>query len=178
LYYGRLFLPTNVEDLRAVTSVAQGGVAADPTLPERDHFYEAGFIHRFPFGLVSKFAGYYKLSTPGIDDNTVPGSNILTSVNIAKVKITGVEMVQEIRPPGPFSAYLNIALNHAYGNGPITGGFFPADAPQGFFDLDHDQRLSAVASALTARVSPTASILPFAVARMERVSSISTEESR
>jgi hypothetical protein len=146
LYYGRLFLPTNVEDLRAVTSVAQGGVAADPTLPERDHFYEAGFIHRFPFGLVSKFAGYYKLSTPGIDDNTVPGSNIVTSVNIAKVKITGIEMVQEIRPPGPFSAYLNVALNHAYGNGPITGGFFPADAPQGYFDLDHDQRLSAVAS--------------------------------
>ena len=147
LYYGRLFLPTNVEDLRAVTSVAQGGVAADPTLPERDHFYEAGFIHRFPFGLVSKFAAYYKLSTPGIDDNTVPGSNIVTSVNIAKVKITGLEMVQEIRPPGPFSAYLNVALNHAYGNGPITGGFFPTDAPQGFFDLDHDQRVSAVASA-------------------------------
>ncbi|MDB4872384.1 MAG: hypothetical protein JWL97_3388 [Gemmatimonadales bacterium] len=146
LYYGRLFLPTNVEDLRAVTSVAQGGVATDPTLPERDHFYEAGYIHRFPFGLVSKFSAYYKHSTPGIDDNTVPGSNIVTSVNLADAKITGIETVQEIRPPGPFSAYLNVALNHAYGNGPITGGFFPADAPQGFFDLDHDQRLSAVAS--------------------------------
>jgi hypothetical protein len=146
LYYGRLFIPTNVEDLRAVTSVAQGGVAADPTLPERDHFYEAGFIHRFPFGLVSKFAAYRKVSTPGIDDNTVPGSNIVTSVNIARAKITGIETVQEIRPPGPFSAYLNVALNHAYGNGPITGGFFPDKAPQGFFDLDHDQRLSAVAS--------------------------------
>jgi hypothetical protein len=146
LYYGRLFIPTNVEDLRAVTSVAQGGVAADPTLPERDHFYEGGFIHRFPFGLVSKFAAYHKVSTPGIDDNTVPGSSIVTSVNIAKVKILGIETVQEIRPPGPFSAYLNVALNHAYGSGPITGGFFPAKAPQGFFDLDHDQRLSVVAS--------------------------------
>jgi hypothetical protein len=146
LYYGRLFLPTNVEDLRAVTSVAQGGKATDPTLPERDHFYEAGYIHRFPFGLVSKFSAYYKHSTPGIDDNTVPGSNIVTSVNLADAKITGIETVQEIRPPGPFSAYLNVALNHAYGNGPITGGFFPTDAPQGFFDLDHDQRLSAVAS--------------------------------
>jgi len=146
LYYGRLFIPTNVEDLRAITSVAQGGTATDPTLPERDNFYEAGFIHRFPFGLVSKFAGYYKQSTPGIDDNTVPGSAIVTSVNIAKAKITGIETVQEIRPPGPFSAYINVALNHAYGIGPITGGFFPADAPQGYFDLDHDQRLSAVAS--------------------------------
>jgi hypothetical protein len=146
LYYGRLFLPTNVEDLRAVTSVAQGGVATEPTLPERDQFYEAGYVHRFPFGLVSKFSAYYKHSTPGIDDNTVPGSNIVTSVNIADVKITGLETVQEIRPPGPFSAYLNLALNHAYGKGPITGGFFPTDEPTGFFDLDHDQRLSALGS--------------------------------
>jgi hypothetical protein len=146
LYYGRLFLPTNVEDLRAITSVSQGGTAAEPTLPERDNFYEAGVVHRFPFGLVSKFSGYYKESTPGIDDNTVPGSAIVTSVNIAKVKITGLETVQEIRPPGPFSAYLNAALNHAYGRGPITGGFFPTDEPQGFFDLDHDQRLSVLGS--------------------------------
>ncbi|HJQ11905.1 MAG TPA: TonB-dependent receptor [Gemmatimonadaceae bacterium] len=146
LYYGRLFVPTNVEDLRAITSVAQQGQVAEPTLPERDHFYEAGFLHRFPFGLVSKFSGYYKQSSPGIDDNTVPGSAIVTSVNIAKVKIAGIETVQEIRPPGPFSAYLNVALNHAYGRGPITGGFFPTDEPQGFFDLDHDQRLSALAS--------------------------------
>ena len=147
LYYGRLFLPTNVEDLRAITSVAQAGVTAEPTLPERDNFYEAGYVHRFPFGVVSKFSGYYKESSPGIDDATVPGSAIVTSVNIAKAKITGIEMVQEIRPPGPFSAYLNVALNHAYGHGPITGGFFPADAPQGFFDLDHDQRLSMLGSA-------------------------------
>jgi hypothetical protein len=146
LYYGRLFMPTNVEDLRAITSVAQGGSATEPTLPERDNFYEAGFLHRFPFGLVSKFSGYYKQSSPGIDDNTVPGSAIVTSVNIAKVRITGIETVQEIRPPGPFSAYLNAALNHAYGRGPITGGFFPTDEPQGYFDLDHDQRLSVVGS--------------------------------
>jgi len=33
--------------------------------------------------------------------------------------------VLEIRPAGPISAYANVALNHAYGYGPITGGFFP-----------------------------------------------------
>ena len=47
-YYGRLFLPTNVEDLRAITSVAQAGEVATPTLPERDNFYEAGLIQRIP----------------------------------------------------------------------------------------------------------------------------------
>jgi hypothetical protein len=150
VYYGRLFLPTNVEDLRAITSTAQGGVAAAPTLPERDNFYEVGYVHRFPFGLVTKLSGYKKESTPGIDDATVPGTAIVTSVNIATVSITGLEGVLEIRPRGPFSGYVNLAINHAYGSHPITGGFFPPDSSPGLFDLDHDQRVSGVATAVYA----------------------------
>ena len=146
VYYGRLFLPTNVEDLRAITSDAQGGVVAAPTLPERDDFYEVGYVHRFPLGVVTKLSAYHKRSTPGIDDNTVPGSAIVTSVNIEQVRITGIEGVVEIRPRGPVSGYVNVALNHAYGYGTITGGFFPVVPPSGTFDLDHDQRLSGVAN--------------------------------
>jgi len=146
-YYGRQFVPTNVEDLRAITSVAQGDTTTAPTLPERDNFYELGLIQRFPGGVNLKLSGYRKDSKPGIDDNTVPGSAIVTSVNIADVHVTGIETVVELRPQGPFTGYLNVALNHAYGEGPITGGFFPTETPQGFFDLDHDQRLSIVGSA-------------------------------
>jgi hypothetical protein len=146
-YYGRLFMPTNVEDLRAITSVAQGGVAAEPTLPERDNFYELGLIQRLPAGVNVKLSGYKKDSKPGMDDNTVPGSAIVTSVNIANVHITGIEGVLELRPQGPVSAYVNAALAHAWGHGPITGGFFQEDNPAGDFDLDHDQRLSVTASA-------------------------------
>jgi len=148
VYYARLFLPTNVEDLRAITSTSQGGVVAAPTLPERDDFFELGFVHRFPFGVVSKISAYRKKSTPGIDDATVAGTAIVTSVNISQVSITGLEGVLEIRPSGPFSGYVNLAINHAYGNHPITGGFFPADSSPGYFDLDHDQRVSGVASAV------------------------------
>ena len=100
-YYGRLFLPTNVEDLRAITSVAQGGVAAAPTLPERDDFVEVGLVHRFPAGVVTKLSLYHKSSSPGIDDNTVPGSAITTSVNIDQVRITGVEGRRRDPSPGP-----------------------------------------------------------------------------
>ncbi len=146
VYYGRLFLPTNVEDLRAITSDAQGGVVASPTLPERDDFCEVGYVHRFPVGIVAKLSAYHKRSSPGIDDNTVPGSAIVTSVDIEQVRITGIEGVVEIRPRGPVSGYVNVALNHAWGDGAITGGFFPAQPPSGKFDLDHDQRLSGVAS--------------------------------
>lgn len=150
VYYGRLFLPTNVEDLRAITNTAQGGVVAEPTIPERDNFYEVGYVHRFPAGVVTKLSAYQKQSTPGIDDATIPGTAILTSVNIGQVRITGIEAVAELRPRGPVSGYLNLALNHAYGRKPITGGFFPADTTAGTFDLDHDQRLSGAASVVYA----------------------------
>ena len=146
VYYGRLFLPTNVEDLRAITSTAQGGVAADPTVPERDDFYEVGYVHRFPIGVVTKLSAYHKRSSPGIDDATIPGTAILTSVNIGRVRITGIEGVVEVRPRGPVSGYLNLALNHAYGFDGVTGGFFPPSTDSTPFDLDHDQRLSGVAS--------------------------------
>ncbi len=63
------------------------------------------------------------------------------------MRITGVEGVLEVRPSGPLSGYINAALNHAYGYGAITGGFFPTEPPAGTFDLDHDQRLSIVGSA-------------------------------
>ena len=150
VYYGRLFVPTNVEDLRAITSTAQGGVATAPTLPERDHFFEAGYVHRFLFGVVTKLSVYHKHSSPGIDDNTVPGSAIVTSVNITQVRVTGIESVVEIRPRGPLSGYINLALNHAYGYGPITGGFFAVQPPTTPHDLDHDQRVSGLASVVYA----------------------------
>ncbi len=146
-YYGRLFVPTNVEELRTITNSTLGA-AAEPTLPERDHFYEAGLVHRFPVaGLVAKVSGYHKQSTPGIDDATIPGTAIVTSVNINSVSVNGVEGILEVRPAGPVSGYLNAALIHAHGVAPITGGFLPTGDPAGDFDLDHDQRLSLVGSA-------------------------------
>ena len=146
-YYGRLFVPTNVEELRTITNSTLGA-AAEPTLPERDHFYEAGLVHRFPVaGLVAKVSGYHKQSTPGIDDATIPGTAIVTSVNIKSVSVNGVEGVLEVRPAGPVSGYVNAALIHAHGVSPITGGFLPTGDPVGDFDLDHDQRLSMVGSA-------------------------------
>ncbi len=153
LYYGRLFMPTNIEDLRAITTVSEGGdtTATAPTLPERDDFFSGGVIHRFPSGIVAKLSAYLKNSSPGIDDNTVPGTSIVTDVNLAVVHIRGIEAAIEVRPSGPLSGYLNFAINHAYGHGPVTGGFFPtdiADVPGGWFDLDHDQRVSSVASAV------------------------------
>ncbi|MDB4908235.1 MAG: hypothetical protein JWO05_3019 [Gemmatimonadetes bacterium] len=145
-YYGRQFVPTNVEELRTITNVAIGGADA-PTVPERDDFFEAGIVHRFSAGgLVAKLSGYHKLSTPGLDDATIPGTAIVTSVNIDHIVVNGMDAVLEIRPRGPLSGYLNASVIHAYGRAPITGGFLPSEPPSSYFDLDHDQRISLVGS--------------------------------
>jgi hypothetical protein len=74
-------------------------------------------------------------------------------VNIAQVHVNGIETVLDLDPHGPWSGSLNLALNHAQGHGPVTGGFLPSAYPDGWFDLDHDQRLSIVANATYTRVT-------------------------
>lgn len=146
LYYGRLFIPSNVEDFHVLASAGQGGTLGESTIPERDHYFEAGLVHRFDAGMTLKLASYLRGNTPAVDDNTLPGTALTTTVNIARVRVRGIESVVQFDPSGPFSAYINAALNHASAHGPITGGFFPTAYPTGWFDQDHDQRLSIVAS--------------------------------
>jgi outer membrane receptor for ferrienterochelin and colicin len=150
LYFGRQFMPTNIEDLRSITLASGGGsVAASATLPDRSAFYEAAWLHRFPLGFVTKVDGYWIDETPGIDDNTIPGSAITTDVNQHDAHVRGIEAVVTAVPPGsPLSGYINFALNHGYANGPVTGGFFQLAQPNHTFDFDHDQRVSIVANLL------------------------------
>ena len=144
LYYGRLFMPTNVEGLRSIALNVSSTLT--PTLPERDDFYEAVYTHAFSGGLRGKVASFYKHSTPGLDDQTVGNSAIKTPVNIATVRTTGIEVGLAFNSPQtPFSGYLNGSIIHAYGSGPVTGGFLDISDDGPATDLDHDQRLSIVA---------------------------------
>jgi outer membrane receptor protein involved in Fe transport len=145
LYYGRIFMPNNIEGIRLLASnVGTDGI---PTLPEKDNFYEVSYSHSFNFGLKSKFSFFHKDANPGVDDETIGSSAVKTPVNIQKVKTTGLEAaLSYANPATPFTGYLNISLIHAYGSGPISGGFLPPDDAGEATDLDHDQRLSMVGS--------------------------------
>ncbi len=147
LYYGRMFMPNNIEGLKSIAVNFNGSdVTLVPTLPERDDFYEAVFTHLFPFGLRSKTGVFYKYATPGVDDQSIGSSAIKTPVNIAQVRTTGIELGLSYSDPViPFSGYLNTSIIHAYGTGLISGGFLPLDDDGTATDLDHDQRLSVVA---------------------------------
>ena len=98
--------------------------------------------------MIAKLSAYRKESSPGIDDNTVPGSNIVTSVNIDQVKITGLEAVLEFRPSGPVLRLRQRgAQPRVRARSDHRRLLSRRDTPDGFFDLDHDQRLSMVGSA-------------------------------
>jgi len=143
LYYGRLFMPTNVEGLRSIALNVSNTLT--PTLPERDDFYEAVLTHSFPSGVHAKLDVFFKRSSPGLDDQTVGSSAIKTPVNISLVRTTGIELgLNYSNQDIPFSGYLNGSIIHAYGSGPVTGGFLDISDDGPATDLDHDQRLSVV----------------------------------
>ena len=145
LYYGRLFVPSPAEDFHVLASAGQGGQVGLPTRPERDHFVEACLVQQLPSrGTTVKLDAYHKQSGPAVDDNTLPGTALSATVDVAQVRVSGIEAVVDVHPGGAVGGYVNAALGHAAAHGPITGGFSPTAYPGGWYDLDHDQRLSVV----------------------------------
>ncbi|MCL5029393.1 MAG: TonB-dependent receptor [Bacteroidetes bacterium] len=143
LSYDKLFIPTNIEGLSSVASAV--GDSSSATFPEKDNLYEVGIIHNFLNGLNAKLDYFYKDSSPGLDDQTLGSSTIRVNVNISQVKVSGIELSLTYNDPSnPLSGYLNGSLMHAYGIGPVSGGFLPPNSSTTPFDLDHDQRLSVV----------------------------------
>jgi CarboxypepD_reg-like domain len=143
LSYDRLFIPTNIEGLSSIATAV--GDSAGATLPEKDNLYEIGVIHNFLNGFTGKLDYFHKDSSPGLDDETLGSSTIRVNVNIDQVKISGIEFSLTFsNPESLLSGYINTSLIHAYGTGPVSGGFLPADSSTAPFDLDHDERLAAV----------------------------------
>jgi hypothetical protein len=143
LSYDKLFMPTNIENLGSVAALFGGG--STPALPEKDNLYEIDYIRNWLNGFNTKVAGFYKESSPGLDDQTLGSSTIRVNVNINKVRVTGLELAITYNDQdNPFSGYINGSIIHAYGMGPVSGGFLPPNLSATAFDLDHDQRLSAV----------------------------------
>jgi len=144
LYYGRLFMPTNIEALRSIAQYVSNSVS--PTFPERDSYYEAVYTRSFPFNVRIKTAAFFKEASPFTDDAQIGNTAIKTPFNIADVKTTGIECSFSYSDPGtPFSGHLNSSIIHAIGSGLLTGGFLPPSSDGSATDLDHDQRLSIVA---------------------------------
>ncbi|MDR3667478.1 MAG: hypothetical protein P4L35_11605, partial [Ignavibacteriaceae bacterium] len=144
--YDRLFMPINIENLGAVAT--QFGNVTTPTYPEKDNLYEIAYLRNWKNGINTKLAGFYKESTPGLDDQTLGSSTIRVSVNINRIIVRGIELATTFNQQDfPLSGYLNGSIIHAFGTGPVEGGFLPPDSSTAPFDLDHDLRLTSVIGA-------------------------------
>lgn len=139
-YYGRLFVPVLIEQLRELTVTP--GQVSQITQPVRGEYFEVGVTHSFTNSFTGKLLGYYTQENPGMDNSTIPGTSIQTAVNIQQIYVRGMELGLNYNPEGPFSGYFNLAVSHAQGVGPTTGGFLPTQPTTTAFDLDHDQRIT------------------------------------
>jgi len=75
VFYGRLFTPAPIEQVRTLNPALIGTTAQPQNLtnttirPERSHYFEAGFLHGFGESASVQIVGYYKLNEHLLDDS-------------------------------------------------------------------------------------------------------------
>ena len=135
-YYDRLFQPAPIEDIRRLDPNAV------PFKPERDNFYEVGYVHENG-GITTSLSGYYKTVQDVIDENIIDGTQIREPFNVQKGYVRGIEFAVDGSLTRDLSFYANYARSWARAAGDFTGGLVPAGAPPGYFYEDHDQTHTA-----------------------------------
>lgn len=158
--YSRYFSPPPIE-LVGSTDIAlfDGTTAAaashldDTPRAERADYYDLGLQQSFDdLGLTVGLDGFYKTSRNMIDEGQFGAPIILTPFNYRSGRQYGVEFTGNYDDGGPFTAYLNAALEHAVGRDIVSSQFQfdPADLAYiatHFIPLDHQQLVSVSAGA-------------------------------
>jgi outer membrane receptor protein involved in Fe transport len=128
------------------TAAAANGQNTTP-MAERANYFDVGFSQQVGDNLTLGVDSYYKLSRHLIDEGQFGAPIILTPFNYKRGKQYGIEFTANYTRGG-FSAYGNLAFQHALGKGIETSQFQfdPADLAyiaSHYIHLDHDQALTA-----------------------------------
>jgi outer membrane receptor protein involved in Fe transport len=140
------FSPTPANPTAGTSATPQ--ITQDSTpIAEHANYFDAGAQQQVLDGLLVGIDSYYKLSTDMIDEGQFGAPIILTPFNYAKGKQYGAELTADYTA-GNFSAYGNLALEHAIGEGWITSqfSFIPNQllyTQNHYIDLDHEQHFTA-----------------------------------
>jgi outer membrane receptor for ferrienterochelin and colicins len=147
--YARYFTPPPFELVasetvsRFVGTTAQApGTQNDAPYSERSNYYDVGLSQHF--GPVSLGVdAYYKQATNLLDEGQFGAPIILTPFNYAKGYAKGIEFSANYAA-GPLTAYANLAISRAKGQGIVSSqfNFDPADLAyiaRHYIYLDHDQ---------------------------------------
>ncbi|HSY43800.1 MAG TPA: TonB-dependent receptor, partial [Candidatus Acidoferrum sp.] len=153
--YSRYFTPPPLENVPGGNIAAFNGtsgasaVTTDDTVrAERANYYDAGISQKITKHLQVGVDGYYKTARDQIDDGLFGQSLILSAFNYAKGRVEGVEFTSSYNQGG-FSAYGNVAVSKAQGEGASSAQFlWPNQTVVDYVNshwiyLDHDQLISA-----------------------------------
>jgi outer membrane receptor protein involved in Fe transport len=153
--YSRFFTPPPLENVPAGNITAFKGtsgasaITQDGTVKaERANYFDAGISQKITKRLQLGVDAYYKRARDQIDDGLFGQSLILSSFNYAKGRVEGVEFTGNY-DLGGFSAYANVAVSKAQGEGAESAQFLWADQTtinyvnNHWIYLDHDQFISA-----------------------------------
>ena len=126
LFYGRLFMPAPVENLRkAFSDVAGAALAAYDIKAEKDNFSEVGIDQQVGGQLLSLNA-YYKDATDMLDEAQLLNTAISQPFNLASGFAYGVEFSLKGSLGWHISDFLNYSYEIAMGQG-LSGGIFAFD---------------------------------------------------
>ena len=152
--YSRYFTPPPLENVPSGNIMAFSGtsgastVTTDDTVKaERANYYDAGISQKITKHFQVGVDGYYKTARNQLDDGLFGQSLILSSFNYAKGRVQGVEFTSSYNQGG-FSAYANLAISKAQGQGASSAQFlWPNEAVIDYVNshwiyLDHDQFIS------------------------------------
>ena len=156
--YARYFTPPPFELIATPTVLKFNGTTAefpnpgpqDTPYSERSHYFDVGAQQKLGV-LTLGVDAYYKTVDQLIDEGQFGAPIILTPFNYQKGYIRGVEFSSNVAK-GPFSAYVNLALNKAQGKtiDSAQANFDPGDLAYiatNYIYLDHIQAVTVSAGA-------------------------------
>lgn len=142
-FYGKLFQPAPVEDLRdTFVNTGAGQLSPYDIKAEKDDYYEVGVAQQFLERQVAVLNVYYKNASNMLDDTQLLNTAIAQPYNFSKGYAEGAEFSIKGDLSAHWSEYLNYAYEIAKGYG-ISGGIFAFPSgqqpPNQWQFLDHVQ---------------------------------------
>jgi TonB dependent receptor len=162
--------PANISLFNNTTGAVTG--QSDPVLPERSHYFDAGFDQKFKFACASDgktcsnldlgVDAYYKIATDLIDNGLFGQALVLSAFNYAKGYNEGIEFHAKYNS-GNFQAYGNVAVAQQRATDPVSNQYlFDSTTPLAtlggqtelayvqshFVYTDHNQFITASAGAI------------------------------
>ena len=112
--------PANIAAFNNTTGAPNAGQPADPVLPERSHYFDAGVVQKIPFGCYGPAShdcssleigldAYYKIAKDLIDNGQFGQALVLSAFNYQKGINEGIELSLKYTN-GNFQGYGNLAV--------------------------------------------------------------------